>query len=92
MTSDVRKSQGGLIPSLPVFTSVSDSAIMVPMLVDSLIELIVAMIRTLLIEEFVERVRKLRPERRVNGMSAVRRHVQHANRSRLLNRLSTEGP
>ena len=63
---------------------------MVPMLVDSLIELIVAMIRTLLIEELVDRVRKLRPERHVNGMSAVRRRVQRANRRRLLNRLSTE--
>jgi len=65
---------------------------MVPMLVDSLIELIVAMIRTLLIEELVERVRKLRPERRANGVSDVHRHVQHANRRRLFNRLSTEGP
>jgi hypothetical protein len=65
---------------------------MVPMLVDSLVELIAAVIRTLLIEELVERVRKLRPERRLKGMSAVHRHVQHANRRRLLNRLSTEGP
>ena len=60
------------------------------MLVDTLIELIASVIRTLLIEELVERVRKVRTERSLRGMSAVRRHVQHANRRRLLNRLSTE--
>jgi hypothetical protein len=60
------------------------------MLVDTLIELIISMIRTLLIEELVERIRKLRPERHLHGMSAVRRHVLHTNRQRLLNRLSTE--
>ncbi len=65
---------------------------MVPMLVDSLIELIVAVIRTLLIEELVERVRKLRPGCRVDRMLDLHRHVQQANRRRLLNRLSTEDP
>ena len=60
------------------------------MFADSLIELIASVIRTLLIEELVERVRKVRPDRRLHGMSAVRRQVQHANRRRLLNRLSTE--
>lgn len=61
------------------------------MLADTLIELIANVVRTLLIEELVERVRKLRPEGQVRGMSAVRRHVQRVNRRRLLNRLSTEG-
>lgn len=61
-----------------------------PMLADSVIELIASLIRTLLIEELVERVRKLRPDRQLHGMSAVRSHVQGANRRRLLNRLSTD--
>jgi hypothetical protein len=60
------------------------------MLLDALIELATELIRTLLIEEVSERVRRLRPQPRVRGLAGVRRHVHQATRRRLLNRLSTE--
>lgn len=52
-------------------------------------EFIVDLIRTLLLEEMSERVRNLKPPRRLHGMAEVRRHVHRATRRRLLNRLST---
>jgi hypothetical protein len=60
------------------------------MLADSLIEILVALIRSLLIEGLFERVRKLRPSPQLRGIAEVRRHVHRTNRERLLNRLSTE--
>ena len=60
------------------------------MLADSLIEILIELIRSLLIDGLVDRVRKLRPPPRLRGIGAVRGHVHRANRDRLLNRLSTE--
>jgi hypothetical protein len=57
---------------------------------ETLIALIVDFIRTLLIEAASDRVRGLRPRRRLRGMKDVRRHVHRATRRRLLHRLSPE--
>jgi hypothetical protein len=59
------------------------------MLAESLIEILVELIRSLLIDGLFDRVRKLRPSPRLRGLGDVRRHVHRANRERLLNRLST---
>ena len=60
------------------------------MLADSIIEIIVELIRGLFLEGLVDRVRRLRPRRKLRGIRDVHRHVHLANRERLLNRLFTE--
>ena len=57
---------------------------------ETLIALIADFIRTLLIEVVSNRVRGLRPPRRLLGMKDVRRHVQRATRRRLFHRIFTE--
>jgi hypothetical protein len=58
-------------------------------ILEILIEFIIETSRTVFIERLSERVRRVRI-RRLKGMAQVRRHVHHANRLRLLNRISTE--
>jgi len=60
------------------------------MVADTLIEIIVELIRSLFIDGLADRVRKLRPQPRLRGIGAVRRHIHRINRQRLFNRLSTE--
>ncbi len=60
------------------------------MLPEILVELIIEMVRTLLVEEASDRVLAMRPCRRLRGMNDVHRHVRAATRRRLLKRLSTE--
>ena len=60
------------------------------MLADTIIEIVVELIRSFLIDGLVERVRKPRPQPRLRGIGEVRRHVHRTTRNRLFNRLSTE--
>jgi succinylglutamate desuccinylase len=57
---------------------------------DFVIQIIVELIRTFLIEGLVERVRTMALMGRPRGMQAVRRHIHKTVRRRLLYRLSTE--
>jgi hypothetical protein len=61
-----------------------------PMLAECLIEILVELIRSLLIDGLVDRVRKLRPQPPLRGIGEVRRHIHRVARNRLVNRLSTE--
>jgi len=60
------------------------------MLADIVLQLVVELIRSLLIEGLVERARGVRFPRGPRGIEEVRRHVHRGIRKRLLNRLSTE--
>lgn len=60
------------------------------MLVDTLIEIVVELIRSLVIEGLIERARNLLFKPRPRGIADVRRHVHRTTRNQLLNRLSTE--
>ena len=57
---------------------------------ETLMALIIDFIRALLVEVVSDRVRSIRPPRRLRGMKDVRRYFQCTTRRRLLNRISTE--
>jgi len=81
-------------PGFPVFTFGPDSAIIRLMLkLNVLFEFIVELLRTLLVDESVERARskfrRLPVPRRLRGMKQVRRHVHRQCRRRLFDKLST---
>jgi hypothetical protein len=62
-------------------------------ILDTIVEVIANMLRTLLVEQLSERVlRRIQgssASARLRGMAAVRRHIHRQCRRRLLNRLST---
>jgi len=62
-------------------------------IIDTFLELVGDIIRSLLIDGFSERVgggvRRIRFGRRLRGMDAVRRHVHRRCRRKLFQRLST---
>jgi len=64
-----------------------------PMLLNVVFEFMAELMRTLLVDESVERVsskaRSLRLPRRLRGMQQVRRHIHRQCRRRLFDKLST---
>jgi hypothetical protein len=82
-------------PGFPAFTFGAASAIITAMLnLDNLLELLAALVRVVFVDELSEHVRKYAGRfalrRRLRGMRAVRHHIHHRCRRRLLNRLSTK--
>jgi hypothetical protein len=58
-------------------------------LLEILIQLLIEVGRTAIVEELSERFRHVHI-RRLKGIGDVKRHIHHRTRRRLLNRLSTE--
>ena len=59
------------------------------LIVETIIQLIIEIGRTALVEELSERVRRVQI-RRIKGIEQVRRHIHRTTRRRLFDRLSTE--
>lgn len=59
------------------------------MFMPAFVEMVVEILRALLIEAILERVRNLRFSGSSHGMNAVRRRVQRRVRHQLVNRMST---
>lgn len=61
---------------------------------DIFIELLADLLRAMIVDGFAERVRKLGAALRLRavprGMGAVRRHIHHRTRAKLLSKLSTK--